>query len=315
MTRPRVAFVFAAGGSLGAVEVGMLKALVAAGVTADLVVGASVGALNAAYFASDPTPDAVGRLERIWRGIRRKDVFPVSIRAAIGGVLARRDYLVSSDALRSLIRTTLRFRQLEEARIPCHVMATDALDGSPVRFSSGPALDALLASAAIPGVFPPVRLGSRLLVDGAVAGSTPLAAAVELGAQRVIALSPGLPCAANRTPHGPLGVSLNALNLLMVNQLLTDLQRLRGAAEIILVPPLCPLAVSSFDFSHTGELIDRAAASTRAWLDAGGLDRRTVPEALRPHTHPPAPWPRARRPRRTGRPLAADVPARAVPWS
>lgn len=287
MNRHGTAFVFAAGGSLGAIEVGMLKALVAAGVTADAVVGASVGAINAAYFASDPTAGGVERLERTWRAIRRRDVFPVSIAAALARVLARRDYLVSPRSPRRLIGAALPLERLEDGRIPCHVMATDARDGSPVRLSSGPALEALLASAAIPGVFPPVRVGTQTLVDGAVASGTPVSAAVALGVQRVIALSPGLPCAAGATPRSAIGVSLRVLNLLMVNQLLADLVRLRAEAEIVLVPPLCPLAVSSCNFSHTGELIVRAAASTRAWLAAGGLDRPAVPEALRPHAHVP----------------------------
>jgi NTE family protein len=265
----------------------MLKALVAGGATADVVVGASVGALNAAYFASDPTPAGVERLERIWRAIRRRDVFPVSFGATVARVLARRDYLVSPASLHKLIRAVLPFERLEDGRIPCHVMATDLLDGSPVRLSSGPAMEALLASAAIPGVFPPVHVGSRTLVDGGVAGSTPIAAAVALGVERVIVLSPGLPCATHGHPRGAVAMGLHALNLLAVNQLLADLASLRSQADILLVPPLCPLSVHSYDFSRTGELIDRAAASTRDWLAAGGLHRPAVPPALRPHSHVP----------------------------
>src|SRR5437870_926045 len=95
----RTAFVFAGGGSLGAVEVGMLKALVAHGVRADFVVGASVGAINAAYFAGDPSATGVARLEAVWRGIRRRDVFPVAPFSGLLGLFARRDSLVKPEAL------------------------------------------------------------------------------------------------------------------------------------------------------------------------------------------------------------------------
>ncbi|MBI4420931.1 MAG: patatin-like phospholipase family protein, partial [Gemmatimonadetes bacterium] len=256
------AFVFAGGGSLGAIEVGMLRALAAAGVVADFVVGSSVGAINAAYYATDPTADGVARLERIWRRVRSRDVFPISAIAGVIRLVSGRDHLVSPGALRRLLERELPLQRLEDGRIPCHVIATDVLVGTAVRLSSGSAVDALLATTAIPGVFPPVRIGSRTLVDGAVASGTPLATAVALGAARVVVLSSGLPCAMARPPAGVVPVGLHALNLLIVNQLVADLERVAGGTEVAVVPPLCPLSISSYDFSHSGELIDRAAAST-----------------------------------------------------
>ncbi|MBI4502048.1 MAG: patatin-like phospholipase family protein [Gemmatimonadetes bacterium] len=285
VNRSGTAFVFAGGGSLGAVEVGMLRALAAAGVVADFVVGSSVGAINAACYATDPTADGVARLERIWRRVRSGDVFPLSAIAGVIRLVSGRDHLVSPARLRRLLERELPFARLEQGRIPCHVIATDVLAGTAVRLSSGPAVDALLATTAIPGVFPPVCIGSRTLVDGAVASGTPVATAVALGAARVVVLSSGFPCALARPPGGVVALGLHALNILIVNQLVADLERVGGGAEIAVVPPLCPLSVSAYDFSHSGELIDRAAAATADWLRQDGLRRREIPDALRPHRH------------------------------
>lgn len=162
---PRTAIVLAGGGSLGAIEVGMLKALTAHGVRADLVVGASVGAINGACFAGSPDMAGVRLLERLWRGLRQERVFRFSRLSSLLDLASRRDYLVSPEPLRNLLERCLPFRRLEDAAIPCHVVATDVLYGTEVVLSSGPAVEALMASASIPPVFPPVRIGERFLVD------------------------------------------------------------------------------------------------------------------------------------------------------
>jgi NTE family protein len=283
----RTAFVLAGGGSLGAIEVGMLKALVAHGVHADLIVGASVGAVNAAYFAGDPSAAGAACLEALWRGVRRSDVFPTSISSTFLGLVARRDSLVDPEALRNLLRRHLPFKHLEQGEIPCHVVATDALSGGEVTFSSGPVVERVLASAAIPGIFPPVRIEGQYFLDGGIANNTPISAAVGLGASRVIVLPTGFSCALDQLPHGALAVALHALNLLVARQLVRDAEQLSGATELIIVPPLCPLATSPYDFSASGALIDRAASATARWLDRGGLEAGRIPGALKPHIDSP----------------------------
>jgi NTE family protein len=282
----RTAFVLAGGGSLGAVEVGMLRALLEAGEQPDLLVGSSVGALNAAYFAGNPTLGGVEALEAIWRGLRRDDVFPLSPRYALGGIAGRRNHLVSARPLRALIERHLPYENLEHAELACCVVATDLAQGSEVRLQSGPAVEAVLASAAIPGVFPPVALGDRLLVDGGVLSHTPIAAAVALGAARVVVLPTGYACAPESAPPStPLGVALHALSLLIARQLAADIEHFRERTRLRVVPPLCPIRGAMYDFSQAGSWIERAAASTREWIRTGGLEVPGTPELLLPHVH------------------------------
>jgi NTE family protein len=283
----KTAFVFDGGGSLGAVEVGMLKALSAHRVRADFVVGSSVGALNAAFFAGTPTSEGVRKLEQIWCGVRRRDVFPIGPITGFLGFFGWRDHLLDPRPLRRLIERNLPYRRLEDASLPCHVVATDLLRGGDVHFSSGPAAEIILASAAIPGLFPPVRLGERHLIDGGVVNNSPVSVAVELGATRVIVLPTGFSCTVENPPRSAVAMVLHSWNLLIARQLVLDARRFANAVELIVVPPLCPLLVSSYDFSQTEQLIRRAAQKTERWINEGGLAPREVGGSLAAFDRPP----------------------------
>lgn len=280
----RTAWVLAGGGSFGAVQVGMLQALLAHGEQADLVIGSSVGAINGAYFAAQPDAAGVARLAALWMGLRREEVFPVTWRA-LARLFSRHDFVVDPAGLRSLIERNLPFRNIEDAALPLHVVATDLLGGVSVPLSSGPAVEAILASCAIPAVLPPVNIGGRYLIDGAVSENTPVSVAVSLGAQRVIVLPTGFACSLETPPRGAIASALHAITLLVAHQLVMELERCREQAEIITVPPLCPLSSSPYDFSCAGSLIERAAEQTGRWLAHGGLGRQKVPSALRGHLH------------------------------
>ncbi|WP_347321681.1 patatin-like phospholipase family protein, partial [Ralstonia pseudosolanacearum] len=169
----RTAFVFAGGGSLGAIEAGMLRELVASGVMPDMVVGASAGAINAAFFACHPHMDGAARLEALWRGVRRAEVMPWSWRVMLGMLGRRSTHLVDAGGLQRLLNRHFAQARLEAAPLPLHVVATDMQTGAEVVLSTGSIVQAVLASAAIPGVFPPVRVDGRLLIDGGVANNTP----------------------------------------------------------------------------------------------------------------------------------------------
>jgi NTE family protein len=279
----KTAFVFAGGGSLGAVQVGMLRELTRVGVTADLVLGSSVGAINAAYFAGAPGTAGVEKLEKIWRGLHRSDVFPVTLRS-MWGLFGGHDNFIDPANLRTLIERHLPYKNLEDAAIPVHVIATN-LGGVPVCLSSGPAVEAILASAAIPAAFPSVRIGEDDLVDGAVGSNTPIVMAAKLGATRIIAFPTGFACALQAPPKGAIARALHAITLLIAHQMVHELKELAGVVDVFTVPSLCPLDASPYDFSRAGELIERSAQRTRQWIEEGGLTRREIPSSLLPHTH------------------------------
>jgi NTE family protein len=264
------AFVLAGGGSLGAIEVGMLAALTGAGVSPDFVVGTSVGAANAAWFALHPSD--VDSLVGLWVSLRRTDVFPLRPVTGLLGLLGVRDHLVPNTALRRLLERSLGPIDLSGTTIPVHVGATDVLSGAEVLLSKGSAVDAVLASTAIPGVFPPMRLDGRYLMDGGAVNNNPVSHAVDLGADRVWVLPTGYACALTSPPRSALGIALQALTLLVNHRLAVDVERYRDEVELRVVPALCPLRVSPGDFSRARELIDASYASTREWLAAGCPD-------------------------------------------
>ncbi|EIM01355.1 alpha/beta hydrolase [Rhodanobacter thiooxydans] len=280
----RTAFVLAGGGSLGAVEVGMLQALLDWGEAPAFLVGASAGAINAAYFAGDPTAAGARELERIWCALTRREVLPFNL-GSVFGLLRRRDHLVDSSGLRRLLERHLPYRQLEDAALPVHLVASDMLNGREVLLSTGPVVDAVLASAAIPGVYPPVQIDGRWLVDGGVANNTPISVAFGLGATRVIVLPTGFACALERAPSGAVARAMHALSLLVARQLVQDADRFAADAtvELRIVPSLCPLDVSPYDYSAAARLITRARTETDRWLEGGGLDRAGTPRQLREH--------------------------------
>jgi NTE family protein len=280
----RLAFVLAGGGSLGAVQAGMLAELAANDVRPDFVVGVSAGALNGAFYAHDPSAAVIERMSALWTRTRTRDVIGVSF-ATLLGLLGLRQHLAHANGLRRLLAGELPYRQIEATRVPLHIVAADLHTGDEVLLARGDVIDAVLASTAIPGVFPPVSIAGRPLVDGVVAAGTPIATAVRLGATRVIVLPAGFTCAASALPRHPIGRAMHAVTLLGVRQLRHDFAVYATRARLHLVPPLCPLTQSSYDYSNGAALIAQARQSTRAWLDGGGLERSEFPGALIPHRH------------------------------
>ena len=265
--RPTVAFVLSGGASLGAVQVGMLRALYERAIVPDLIVGTSAGAINGAFIATRPQSVATAdALATLWRGVRRGRAFPLNPVVGLSGLLGRREHLIANHGLRRLIAPHLECDALERTPIALHVVAVDVLSGEEVRLSRGPLLDGVLASAAIPGVFPPVDWGERTLIDGGVANNTPLSHAIALGAERVYVLPTGHACALDAPPSGALAMALHAISLLTHRRLIDDVARHSHDAELIVLPAPCPSTIQPIDFGHADELVARALHDARRFL-------------------------------------------------
>jgi NTE family protein len=264
------AFVLSGGGSLGAVQVGMLTALAEHDFRPDLVVGTSAGALNAAYVAANGfNAGVLADLATIWHGLRRSDVFPFDPLRQGLAMTGRRRSLCSRRPLQRLIESNLAIIELAQTRIPLHIVATDVMGGEEVLLSTGDIVSAVLASAAIPAVFTPVEREDRVLMDGGVANNTAVSHAIDLGADHVVVLPAGFSCALGAPPPNPLAAATHALTLLIEQRLIVDVAHLAAHADIVVLPPLCPLSVSPIDFRFGAALIGRAHDSTVAWLDDG----------------------------------------------
>jgi NTE family protein len=280
-SRPRTAFVLGGGASLGAMQAGMLCALYERGIYPDFLVATSAGALNAAFVASRPqTADTADQLAEVWHELRRDQIFPLSLRALLVGVAGRRDHLVPDRGLRQLVARHIEFANLADAAIPVHVLAFDLSARGEVLFSEGPTVDILTAAASIPGVFPPVRIGERSLVDGGVTNNTPISHAVELGAERIFVMSTRESHRApTRIPRGALETAIDGLCQLSDGRLQLDLARYSDDVELIVLPAPNVLEVQPTDFSQSKRLIDETLSTARAFLahgDATHLPRRDL---------------------------------------
>ena len=197
--RPRLGVVLGGGGTRGAFEVGVIDVFARLGIVPDFLVGTSVGAINAAFWALHPGPDVGPHLLDFWLKSNRSTVLPDGPLPMVGRLFGRRDHLTTQTglvrALRSAIPTSV---SLEDTPVPLAVTCTDATRGERVVLRQGPLLPALLASAAIPGVWPAVDIDGRRLIDGGLVANCDIESSIELGATDVVAVDVMSACA--RTP-------------------------------------------------------------------------------------------------------------------
>lgn len=265
LPRP-VAFVLSGGASLGAAQVGMLRALGDAALRPDLVVGTSVGALNGAVLAEDGRPEAAARrLDPIWRSLDRRDVFDATIPRQAWRVLRGRSPYPHT-ALRRLITTTLRARRFEHLTAPLHVVMTDVLSGHPVLADAGPLITPLLATSAIPGLLPPVRIDGREMQDGGIVANVPIGPAVRLGAASIVVLDAGDTCHANTIPRAVPDGIVAALATALRQRVLLEAPLVGRTLPLVYLPRPCVGDRPPLDFSDSGDLMDETAVCVARFL-------------------------------------------------
>jgi NTE family protein len=259
--------VFASGGNLGAAQVGMLRALLERQIHPHRIVGTSVGAINGAAFARDPSRRGIDRLETIWRELDSRDlVSRASIRNAVG--LARRKQgLNDHDGLRAVIERVLVVERFDDLLLPFECAATNVREASEHWFENGDLVDAVLASASVPVLFPPVEIDGEWYLDGGILKDVPLPRAVEQGATTIYVLGTGRLAQPWNTPKRPLGMAFQASWIARKHRFQQDLAAVPDHVTVHLLPDGDPPATTRIhDLSHTAALIDAAYAASVAYL-------------------------------------------------
>ena len=209
----RVAFVLGGGGKLGAAEVGMLRALVDAGIAPDLVLGTSIGAVNGVALAADPTDVGIARLRALWTEVDHSGLFGGSVVDRLRHLARTRTSLHSNEPLRRLLERALPVRSFDDLAVPFQCVAACIETSDAHWFSSGDLIEAVLASCAVPGLLPAVRIGDRHYLDGGIVESIPVRRALELGADEVYVLQVGRIEEPLRAPTRPHEVAMVAFEI------------------------------------------------------------------------------------------------------
>lgn len=259
------AFVLSGGGNQGVAQVGMLRALLERGVVPDVIVGTSAGALNGAALATDPTLERVELLEEVWLGLTGERVFPGNAIRRAWNILRRDDHLIRSDGLRDVIRAARVAPNFADLHIPLRVVTADLISGDEIVLSGGPLEPALLASAALPGIYPPVPHDGYLLADGAIVNLVPISHALAGPIDRIFVLDVSDPIS-GRPIRSPLDVVIRAFAISRDQRFELELQHVSEDVELVVLPP--PVDDRDFfDFTGGQQLVDEARALTAAALD------------------------------------------------
>ena len=264
------AFVLGGGGVLGSAEVGMLQALIERGVTPDLIIGSSIGALNGAVMAALPGTVAVRRLAETWGELQSRSVFSASLFGQVSNLVRHGTFLHSNEALRGLIGAAVTAPNIEDLGVKFQCVAASIERAGAHWFDSGPVVDAVLASCAVPGLLPPVRIGDEHFLDGGLVASVPVGRAVELGASRIFVLHVGRLEQPLRPPRRPWEVALVAFEIARRHQFVDDLARVRGIETHVLPTGggVRPISIRYRDLSAVARRIEVAYQATSAYLDA-----------------------------------------------
>lgn len=264
----RAAFVFSGGGPLGALQVGALKALYEHGVTPDLCVGTSVGAINATFVAFNSGPEAPAELERLWLSMTDQDLFPQArFRAQWARFLARGDRVFENTGLRRTIERRLGTPRFEDARLPLGIVATELETGAEKVFTSGPVIEPLLASTAMPSIYPPVEISGTRYIDGGVANNVPIAPAIAMGAKTLYVMDSTSHSHQRRPLNRPLDYLLHAFSLARSQRMVLEQTFLADKVKLVMIPtPSLDFYVPFASMQFTGKLITNGYDHTMRFL-------------------------------------------------
>ncbi|HEY0168498.1 MAG TPA: patatin-like phospholipase family protein [Jatrophihabitans sp.] len=267
-----VAFVLGGGGVLGATQVGMLRALLERGIRPDLVLGTSVGALNGAMLAADPSLDSVRGLTELWKELAASEVFSGSVFGRARTLIRHGTHLHSSDALRQLAADHLKVRDIEDLQVRFQCVAASIERATAHWFTAGPIAEAVLASCAVPGLLPPVVIDGEHFLDGGLVHSIPVGRAVALGARTIYVLHVGRVEQPLRAPRFPWEVGLVAFEIARRHRFVEEMASLTGDVdvEVHVLPsgdPDTPLVSMRYrDASRVADRIERGYEASAQYL-------------------------------------------------
>ncbi|HEX5542568.1 MAG TPA: patatin-like phospholipase family protein [Micromonospora sp.] len=271
MVRGPVAFVLGGGGVLGAVEVGMLRALFRARIRPDLVLGTSIGAVNGALVAADPTEQVTERLVRLWASPEASEVYGDSVARQVRR-FATRTHLHSPRPLRRLLEKELgEETTFAELAVPFRCCAASIERAAEHWFSEGPVVDAVLASASVPGLLPPTEINGEHFIDGGVVNSIPVGEAVRAGAKRIFVLQVGRIERPLTPPRRPWEIAQVAFEVARRHRFAREMAELPDDVEVHVLPTGSGAARDESpwayrDMAAVGRRISRAYTASRRYL-------------------------------------------------
>jgi NTE family protein len=259
----------------------MLRALFEGGIEPDLVVGTSVGAVNGAVIAASPSLEGVSRLTDVWTAIDETGIFGGSFLGRLGNLARTRTSLHSDDPLRTLLAATLGAPAIEDLPVRFQCVAASIENAREHWFTSGPLVEAVCASAAVPGLVPPAAVDGEHFYDGGIVNSIPVGRAVELGADSIYVLHVGRIERALEPPRWPWEAGLVAFEIARRHRFATDLERLPEGVDVHVLPTGAPVGQKAPDlrelryrnFSRVPEWIESAYRASREYLDQVAAER------------------------------------------
>jgi NTE family protein len=259
--------VLGGGGVLGSAEVGMLRALVEAGIEPDVVLGTSVGALNGAVVAADPSWPSVDRLTELWTS-GAAAVWSTSTVSRVRTIARTRTAWHSNEPLRQMLTEHLGDPLIEDLPVPFQCCAASVERASEHWFSSGPLIPAVLASCAVPGLFPAVEVGGEHYLDGGLVDSIPVGRAVELGARCIYVLQVGRIERQLTAPRMPWEVALVSFEIARRHRFARDMSNVPEDVEVHVLPSgEEPARITNIRYKDTASVSRRIQSAYRASLE------------------------------------------------